>query len=251
MTTGHLPLIIAHRGASGDAPENTLASFALAVEMGCDMVELDVRRTKDGHIVVIHDATLQRTTTGTGFVHEHTLSELRQLDAGSWFSEDFRGERIPTLREALQTVKHRCAVNIEIKTGPSEDPGIVDVLLDELEKVDFPPEHVIVSSFDARVLARLQTFAPFLPRAFLFHRRPQDLGSIDSPILHPHWQVIGPQFMNWVRKAKRQVNVWTVDDPNVWEHMISEGVDGIITNYPARLQAYYEQKGLKKAKPSS
>lgn len=119
--TGKFPImVIAHRGFSGQAPENTLASFQKAVELGSDMIELDVRFSKDGQVVVIHDDTIDRTTNGRGKVADYTLKELKQFDAGSWFAPQFSGERIPTLKEVLELVKGKVLVNIEIK---DESPG--------------------------------------------------------------------------------------------------------------------------------
>jgi len=116
--SGRFPVIvIAHRGFSGGAPENTISAFKKAIEVGSDMIELDVRFSKDGEIVVIHDETLERTTTGKGRVIEKTISELKQLDAGSKFHSSFSGEKIPTLRDVLQLAHRQIPVNIELKMG--------------------------------------------------------------------------------------------------------------------------------------
>ena len=109
------PCVFAHRGASGDAPENTLSSFQLAVTQGAHAVELDAKLSQDGHIIVIHDRTLKRTTNGSGYVHKTKFDDLRKLDAGSWFDPQFSGEKIPTLEQVLEALKGRIGVNIEIK----------------------------------------------------------------------------------------------------------------------------------------
>ena len=118
------PLVIAHRGASGSAPENTMAAFSLAVERGAEVVELDVQMTADGYPVVIHNATVNRTTDGTGLVREKTLAELQTLDAGSWFETRFAGERVPTLEEVVTWARGRVALAIEIKNTPFHYRGI-------------------------------------------------------------------------------------------------------------------------------
>src|SRR3972149_9393656 len=122
--TGRFPvMVIAHRGFSGQAPENTLASFKKARELGSDMIELDVRFSKDGHMVVMHDDTLDRTTNGRGKVADYTLKELKQLDAGSWFAPQFSDERIPNLNEVLELAKGKILVNIEIGTPSGKLPA--------------------------------------------------------------------------------------------------------------------------------
>lgn len=243
MATRNMPLVIAHRGASGTAPENTMAAFRQAVEMGADMIELDVQRTKDGQVVVIHDATLQRTTNGSGAVRELTYAEIEQLDAGSWFGEgqEFAGERVPLLKEVLEFTKGKCALNIEIKNIPYADPGIEQAVVDLLHETGFPLEQVIISSFDHSCLHRIARLEPNVPTACLFSHYPASLAGLDTGILHPSWQVIRPEFMSWVRESGRKVNVWTVDKPERWAWLLEAGVDGIITNYPARLIAYLKE----------
>ncbi|MGL4971324.1 MAG: glycerophosphodiester phosphodiesterase family protein, partial [Cetobacterium sp.] len=115
--------ILAHRGASGTAPENTIAAFKKAIIDGCDGFEFDVQQTKDGKLVVFHDWTLERTSNGKGYVREHTLDELKELDAGSWFGEEFKGEKIPTLEETLDLIPDNMLINIELKEEYSKERG--------------------------------------------------------------------------------------------------------------------------------
>lgn len=143
LSTAPRPWIIAHRGASLEAPENTLAAFSLALQLGARMIELDVRQCRAGEVVVIHDETVGRTTDGEGAVADLTLPELRALDAGSWKDPAFRGERIPTLEEALLQIGDRAAVAIDIKGRSSALPGAVVRLLQHTGRLD-----------DAIVLAR-------------------------------------------------------------------------------------------------
>src|SRR5690606_11528357 len=116
--------VTAHRGASAYAPENTMAAFEMALEMGADGIELDVQMSRDGHLVVIHDPTLERTTDGSGLVAQYTLAELRRVDAGAWFDERFRGQRIPTLAEVFELVRGKALLNVELKVMPVRYPGI-------------------------------------------------------------------------------------------------------------------------------
>lgn len=243
MSTRKTPLVIAHRGASGTAPENTMAAFRQAVEMGADMIELDVQRTKDGQVVVIHDATLKRTTNGTGEVREHTYAEIEQLDAGSWFGEEqeFAGERVPLLKEVLEYTKDKCALNIELKNIPYDDPGLAQAVVDLIRETGFPLEQIIISSFDHSCLRQIVELEPNLATACLFSHYPASLAGLDTKILHPSWQVIRPEFMSWVKDGDRKVNVWTVDKPERWDWLIEAGIDGIITNYPEQLVNYLKE----------
>lgn len=132
MVPAGTPIIaVGHRGTMKFAPENTLAAFDKAIEMGARAVEMDVRMTADGHFVVMHDARVDRTTSGSGFVSKMTLAEIKALDAGSWFGAAFAGERVPTLREALRHVKGRAAVDIDFKAGPDDSAARIARMLDQ------------------------------------------------------------------------------------------------------------------------
>src|SRR5439155_1600574 len=148
------PLIIAHRGASGTCPENTLVAFARAAALGAHMIELDVQLTRDGAVVVMHDWTLERTTDGSGAVCDRTLAEIRGLDAGAWFGSAFRGTRVPTLAEVLAAVG--LPVNVELK--PVGDDGLEARALAVVESAG-APARVVLSSFDAGAVERLRAFA--------------------------------------------------------------------------------------------
>src|SRR4051812_8087205 len=145
------PTIIAHRGASGTAPENTLAAFRRAADLGAPMIELDVQLTADGEVVVIHDFTLDRTTDGVGSVRHRSLAQIRRLDAGAWFAPAFRGERVPTLAEVLQNFPH--AVNVELKSYG--DDGLEPRALAVVERAG-ALDRVVFSSFDGGALERLR-----------------------------------------------------------------------------------------------
>lgn len=149
-------LVIGHRGAPGRAPENTLASFQAALDIGVDGIELDVHLTRDGHLVVIHDADLKRTTDGRGYVHDHTLAELKTLDAGSWHSAAFAGERIPTFEEVLDLVGKRVPLQVEIK-GATD--GVTEATLAALDRRGLL-DTVMMTSFQLDRLPRVRALAP-------------------------------------------------------------------------------------------
>lgn len=149
-------LVIGHRGAPSRAPENTLASFRTALGLGVDGLELDVHLSRDGHLVVIHDANLKRTTDGDGLVHEHTLAELRQLDAGAWYGPAFAGERIPTFDEVLDLVGRRVPLQVEIK-GATE--GVTEATLAALDARGLL-DTVMMTSFQLDRLPLVRRLAP-------------------------------------------------------------------------------------------
>lgn len=222
-----MPKIIAHRGASAHAPENTIAAFRLALEEGADGIELDVMLSKDGHLVVIHDDAVDRTTDGKGFVRDMTLDELKSLDAGE-------GQSIPTLEEVFEEFGGRFIINVELKNYSSIFDGL-PIEAAKMVKKHQLGESVIVSSFN-----------PFnLPR---FHKRmPEvDLGLLTQPnaakkwvwrlfkydALHPHFSDVDQVLVASLHRRNRKVNVWTVDDPSEIKRLAGLKVDSIITNDP-------------------
>ena len=161
------PLIFAHRGSSAHAPENTLAAFELAVAQGTPAIELDTKLSADGQVVVFHDATVERTTNGRGYVSKLTLSALRELDAGSFFSEKFKGEKIPTLEEVLETIGKRVFISIEFSnyyTFPHD--GLVDKVCGLVKRFGLQ-DNVLFSSFLPSNLKRTRELLPEVPRALL------------------------------------------------------------------------------------
>ena len=238
------PLILAHRGASASAPENTLAAFALAIEQGADGIELDVTRCATGEVVVMHDATVDRTTDGTGAVTALPLDALHGLDAGAWFGPGWSGERIPLLDEVLELVGGRLRINIEIKREGSGG-GLEEQIAAQVRRHALQHE-VIISSFSPRALRRIRHVAPELPRALLTALpAPLDLTLawaeplLAPTALHTHH---GMASANMIRNAHRRglrVNVWTVNEPAAMRRMIALEVDGIITDRPANLAAIF------------
>jgi glycerophosphoryl diester phosphodiesterase len=234
------PLILAHRGASASAPENTLAAFALAIEHGADGIELDVTRCATGEVVVMHDATVDRTTDGSGAVTTLPLDALSALDAGAWFGPSWAGERVPLLQEVLELVGGQLRINIEIKREGSGS-GLEEQLAAQVRRHALQGE-VIISSFSPRALRRIRRVAPELPRALLTALpTPPDLilawaGPLLEPqALHPPHRLISADMVQRAHLLGLRVNVWTVNDQADMARMIALKVDGIITDRPAEL----------------
>ena len=232
-------LNFAHRGASGHAPENTLAAFLMAAEMGADGIELDVHLSADGQAVVIHNATVDATTNGHGSVSRMSLSELQTLDAGSWFDDLFAGERIPTLQQVFDAVGHRLLINVEIKVELGNHPADQEAEVVRLIEDSQLTHRVIVSSFAPSSLRRVRKMNPYIPLGLLYSKQgatilPQALRWLAVPYdaLHPSFELVSANYMQRARQQGRRVNVWTVNTAEEMQRMCDMGVDGIITNYP-------------------
>ncbi|MCA0988442.1 glycerophosphodiester phosphodiesterase [Guptibacillus algicola] len=233
-------LNVAHRGASGYAPENTMAAFEKAVDMKADLFELDVQLSKDGEVVVIHDTSVDRTTNGTGKVKEHTLEELRSLDAGSWFDESFTGERIPTLGEVLDQYRGKIGILIEIKS-PSLYPGIEQKVADELKERNMhkPTNNkIIVQSFDHDSVQTFHNILPSVPVGVLVYN-PTHLTDISlkefsryAEYVNPGKSLVDEEVVDRIHDYDMDIHPWTARDRESVEALKEAGVDGIITDYP-------------------
>jgi glycerophosphoryl diester phosphodiesterase len=234
-----LVLVIAHRGASGNAPENTLAAFKKAVSLGATFIETDLQLSRDAHFVAIHDATVNRTTNGQGAVHDMTLAQLRRLDAGSWFGSEFAGERIPTLEEILEFSKKNDVVfYLEIK--PAGSWGGEHALIGALRESGEIPR-IIVISFDAAIVMNLRKIEPTLMTGLLYD------GQIENPLekavaigarqVAVRGDLVTPALIAEARKKDLQLVCWTVNHPAHMRLLIAAGVDGIMSDYPDRLLA--------------
>lgn len=242
-----LPWVIGHRGAAGHAPENTLAAFRHGLALGADGVECDVHMSRDGRIVVIHDATVNRTTNGEGRVGDLTFEELSALDAGSWFDARFAGERLPSLEEVFAVIREAELASgkerwlfVELKHGEDVYPGIEQALLLAIAGSGLF-ERVAVISFDHRAIARLQAMAPALRTGVLYDARPMDGASL-ARAAGAGW--IGPA-VKWVdaaevsqaREAGLEVFVWTANQEAAMRRVIELGVSAVGSDYPDRLLA--------------
>ena len=230
-----MSLIIAHRGASGYAPENTLEAFRLAMDMGADGFELDVHMSKDGQLVVIHDDTVDRTTNGTGLVKELTLSQLQDLDASNGM-EAYRGARIPTLGEVFDLVRDtKHIVNVEVKTDDWFYPGIEEACL-ALAKEKGMEDRVIYSSFNHHTLIKLRELKPDARLGLLFGDimfKPWEYAKqLPVDYLHPmKMNIHRPGFAEATYAAGYGINMWTIIDRETMQLCLKHGA-GIITNYP-------------------
>jgi glycerophosphoryl diester phosphodiesterase len=222
-----MPKVIAHRGASADAPENTLAAFQLALDCGADGIELDVMLSKDEQLAVIHDDTINRTTNGSGRVKDMTLAELQTFDAGG-------GQKIPSLAEVFDQFGGKFLINIELKNYSSildSLPVKVARLVEEYDLAD----SVLISSFNPFNLPRFRRRMPKVP-----------LGLITQPgqarfwvwrlfryeALIPHLSDVDTELVSAVHARNLQLNTWTPDDPDEIRRLAEMGVDGLVTNVP-------------------
>ena len=240
------PQIWAHRGARRSAPENTLPAFQRALELGADGIELDVHRSRDGRLVVIHDFTLAHTTNGSGLVTGHTARELAHLDAGSHFGRAFAGTPVPTLDEVFDLVGDRCAVctvNVEIKSE-SPDGGDAAPLVAEMIRARNLYDRVIVSSFNPITLIQVRWLDPRIALGLLFEQPlpPFLRHAWFTPILqpqaiHPEASLVDAGLVQWARAKGCAVHVWTVNDPEEARRLAALGVDALITDVPDLLMA--------------
>ena len=245
--------LIAHRGASHDAPENTLAAFRLAWEQGADGIEGDFRLSRDGEIVCLHDATTSRTAKIDLVVADATIAELRTLDVGRWKGTDWAGERIPTLREVLATVPPGKKLFIELKSGPE----ILLPLAAVLAESGLKPEQAAIFAFDEELIAASRELFPRNKRLWITDYKRDWLGGswkpstgeilrtlertgVDGLASKAH-RAIDTAFVQALRAAGMELHVWTVDAPRSAARFLALGVDSIITNRPEWLKSRLQQ----------
>jgi glycerophosphoryl diester phosphodiesterase len=243
-------VVIAHRGASAYFPENTMAAFKGALEMNAEMIELDVMLSKDGVPVVFHDAVLEDHTNGSGELSDYTLDELKQLDAGSWFSKEFTGEKIPTLEQVLAFAKGKIALNIEIKTEAVSDEveGGVEEKSLALVKEYGMQEHVLFSSFDYRAITHLKQLDPSIPAALLYNNRnsnkllPSQLVSqYKADAFNCSYQQLNRKRLRDIRLNSIPVFVYTVNQKHRMKKMVQLGVSGVFSDKPDLLRQVAEK----------
>lgn len=247
MDRDQRPLVIAHRGSSGTAPENTITALSHAIAQGADAVECDVRLSKDNEVVVFHDATLRRTTDGRGYVRDHSVQHLKQFDAGSWFASSFAGERIPTLAETLEFVNGRIGINIELKSVREvrNSRELVNRCLEEIER-SRALEYVLITSFQHSLLQRVKGQNPNVTVGVLYH-----------PLLHAGQspsrlarQVGAKVFVCSLRFLRRRmvadahrcgiaVAAYTINTKQHLQRCLALGLDGVVTNFPGRMRELY------------
>jgi glycerophosphoryl diester phosphodiesterase len=237
------PLIIAHRGSSAHAPENTLAAFALAADQGADAIELDATLTRDGQVVVIHDDTLDRTTDGHGRVDQLPYAEVVTCDAGVKFNAKFTGERVPLLSQVFEAVGQRVLINVEIKSTTVRSTGLEVRVIDLIRQYGLI-ERVIVSSFNPLALITIKRAEPrvacgliyspdepiYLSRAWLAPLIP----NLDAR--HPRANTVTTDVVKQVHARGQKINVWTIVTPVEVQSLTAAGVDGLIGNDPVMMR---------------
>lgn len=237
----------AHRGAAGHRPENTIASFAYALELGATGIETDVQMTKDGHLVLIHDETLKRTAGTPDWVKDLTLEEVRSREAGSWYHEDYRGEKIPTLEELLELVKDTdTVVNLELKNGFVQYPELERKVIDRVRAYGLA-ERTIISSFNHYSLVDCKKIAPEIRTGILYGEglyEPWEYAkNIGAEALHAFHYAVRPEFIAAAAEQGVIYNPFTVNEKHEMAGLIKAGVAGIITDYPDRLAELLSEQG--------
>jgi glycerophosphoryl diester phosphodiesterase len=232
------PWVVAHRGGSGYAPENTMAAFRRAVELGATFIETDLRMSRDAQLVAMHDAEVNRTTNGRGPVNQLTLAELRALDAGSWFGAEFAGEHIPTLDEVLTFAREADVVfYLELKSDATW--GVEHALVAALRKAR-EAARTVVLSFDPAILAAVHRLDASLMTGLVVDSAARDVVSRATQVgarqLAPRSDRVTRDLVEQAHGQGLPVVTWTVNDPGRMRALIAAGVDGIMTDYPDRLR---------------
>jgi glycerophosphoryl diester phosphodiesterase len=240
LSSGRI-LLGGHRGNAAEFPENTLAAFASALELGVDVIECDVHLSADGALPVIHDHLLDRTTSGSGLVRDLTLAELKRLDAGSWKGAAFAGERIPELSEVLALARDRAGVAIEIKNLPLTYPGIEKAVVAAVEAAGMTDD-VVVISFDHRSIRRVHELESRILTGVLEASRPVDplrlLADAGADVFCPHWGAIDPETASELHQAGKLIGVWTVDDPLALAWATALPANAVYTNRPREIRTH-------------
>lgn len=253
LRPGGRPRVIAHRGFSAAAPENTLAAFreALALGRALDMVELDVTSSRDGEVMVFHDERLNRTTNGSGLLQSKTLEVLRRLDAGSWFDVAFSGERIPTLEEALDLLVPHLLVNVEIKGEAVDDRragGFVERVAERIRRAG-ATDQVLVSSFEPLALEQMRRIDPEIRTASLYQRRAHKrlgadeiMAAVGARAFHINGRWITPETVELCHAVGRLIAAYTVNEIAEMDRLLDLGVDALFTDRPDLLIAHLEDR---------
>lgn len=239
FTSGQM-LLGGHRGNPAEFPENTLASFRSAIDLGVDLIECDVHLSADGGLPVIHDHLLERTTNGHGLVRDQTMRELQQLDAGSWKDPRYKAERIPALDEVLEVARGKVGIAIEVKNLPLIYPGIEAAVVRAVENARMVDE-VVVIAFDHRSVRRVRDMNAGILTGVLEASRPVDplrvMADAGADVFCPHWAAIEPDTAAELHAAGKAIGVWTVDDPIALAWSRALPANAVYTNNPREIRA--------------
>jgi glycerophosphoryl diester phosphodiesterase len=233
-----LPSIIGNRGAAAYAPENTLESILTAAEMGVKWVELDVKLTKDSVPIIFHDDELDRTTNGHGPVAAMNFSDIRDLEAGSWFSDSFAGIKIPTLEEAIDVIlEHNLGVNLEIKPCPGREKDTAEAMLDVLARIWDEPERLLISSFSHVSLEVAMDMAEEWPRGFLMEEEWPDNWKelaeyLNASTINIDGRTVTREQVEEILDLEKPVLAYTINDPQLAKTLRQWGVDAMFTDDP-------------------
>ncbi len=232
------PLIVGHRGMSRAAPENTIEGFRMAYEAGVDGIELDVRLTKDRKVVVIHDASVNRTTNGQGRVSSMTLAEIQRLDAGSWFDPKFKNAKVTTLDEVFESLPHDFLIDVEVKIFGLPVTPLVTATIDVIRRHN-RLETAMLSSFSARALDAARRLEPKLARGSAWSRfRPYRLPpQWFLPVVKPHWvqpeqRALSPKLIAKCRRRVWPILAWDVDAGLDYTAIKKLGVQAVVSDSP-------------------
>ncbi|MGE6540712.1 glycerophosphodiester phosphodiesterase [Bacillus luti] len=242
---------IAHRGASAYAPEHTIAAYKLGQQLKGDYIEIDLQMTKDGHLVAMHDETVNRTTNGTGLVKEHTLEEIKQLNVGSFFNEkhpnlakkEYENAKVPTLEEIIETFGGNANYYIETKS-PDEYAGMEEKLLEIIKQYEIS-DKVIIQSFSEESLQKLHSLNDNIPLVqLLSYKKAVQLTELEIKKykiycigLGMNYKYIDSDYVKKIKKNGLEVHPFTVDNEKDMKKILLWGVDGMFTNYPGRLHS--------------
>ncbi|RMH77481.1 MAG: hypothetical protein D6681_20915 [Calditrichaeota bacterium] len=234
---GRRPLIFAHRGANSFAPENSLAAFEAALQMGCDGIEMDLRFTASGDVVVFHDRRTYRMTGCRGHVHQLSLKQLREFRL-----QEKREHFIPTLQEALELIRDRTWINLDVKKESMRSNGFEEKILSILRDFHLC-DNIIISSFNPVVIKRFHALAPEFRLGFIYKRRSHKIVANGVPLdsLHVYYRALSRRYVANLHARGYRVYAWTVDRESSMRRMLEKGVDGIITNKP---ESFYQLVGF-------
>ncbi len=241
------PKVIAHRGGAKLAPENTLAAFKNAIELGVDMIEIDVAQTSDSVVVVLHDDRVDRCSNGVGRIDSLSYDYVKTLDAGSWFSEEYKDERIPTLDEVFELINGQVILLIEIKGGSEVYPGLERRTVEAIQKYD-AGSWTIVQSFNEKAVERVKALDPSIITYYLLgwnfpeyyeslvNKGEESVSQVyNYDGIAVHYSVLNATRVDSIKSAGLGIFTWTVNDSTDMQNIISMGVDGIITDSPDKL----------------
>lgn len=238
-------LNIAHRGFSGEYPENTMVAFRKAIEAGCDGIETDLHMTKDGVIVICHDETIDRTTNGTGFICDYTYNELCEFDAGIKLSREFEGEKIPNIDEFLDYVMDKnLLINLELKNDMIPYSELEKKVIDKVYEFGVE-KNVILSSFNHYSMIRVKEYDKNIKTGLLYtamlYKAHEYIKTVGADALHPFFSsVMNKKIVTDIKKNGIIINAYTVNEKEYMERLIELEIDGIITNYPDKLKKILE-----------